>query len=533
MIESERKRIHIERCLMVMVGCCILAYLGMFLLLNVVGFERYCDSDMYADTLVAKRMWEQKAFFPQGWIYGNQYSVIATPALTALFYGLTGNVNTAMVIATELMTLFILISFFWVLRAITKDPLMQLFACLLLITSVIAPDGPRTLNTQLFFVGASFYACYLITMFVVFGDYIRAFQSGNPRVGTLVFCMVLSFATGMQSLRQTLVMVLPILACEVFLALRRVIQKEKPWSRETVGSLVRAGCYAVANIAGVITTESLHLAHTSIYGDMQLTLIGMLPQKLPPIWTAFKEITSLDYALNRDYSIWFALFCFLLLFIFAAAVVIWFSRIQKMESPLELCWLLCLIGMLGVFLSCVVFQMNLRSVYIFMWYPLVAFSGLILLKKLKFWPKVVSVVLTCILGLGCLYHGYYPYAGMAMWKGPTDGKLMCDWAMEEGYEYVYGNWFVSPRVAAYSGGEIEAGYWWDTYETLRYNVASDIYDEDENAKAIYVFTQTDEEEGLRLAAERGVELTFVAEFGEYRAYTSPVPLMNTPTPGNN
>lgn len=533
MIEQDRKRRIFERCLMVMVGGCILAYLAMFLFLNTVGFERYCDSDMYADTLVAKKMWEQKAFFPSNWIYSNQYFVVATPALTALLYGLTGNVNTAMGIATELMTLFILVSFFWLLKALTKDRLMQMLACLLLIASVIAPDGPRTLNAQLFFVEASFYACYLITMFVVFGDYVRAFQSSKKRLGTLVVCLVLSFATGMQSLRQTLVMVLPILAYELFLLLRRCLKKEKPWTAETIGTLIRALAYAAANVAGLITTELLHLPHTSIYGEMQLTPAWMIPQQIPPLWTAFKEITSLNYALDRSYSPWFAVFCFFLLAVFAVSIVLWLLRIHKMESPLELCWALCLIGVFGVFLSCVVFQLHIRSVYLFMWYPLAAFSVLMLLRKLPFGPKAASVVLVCILSLGTLFHGYVPYAGIALWKGPTDGKLMCDWAMEQGYEYVYGDWFVSPRVAVYSGGEMEAGYWWDTYETICYNAASDIYGEEENAKAIYVFTPEDEAEGLMLASQRGVELVFAAEFGDYRAYTSPVPLMSTPVPLNN
>lgn len=533
MMEAEKKRRAIERCLMVMVLGCIAAYLGMFLLLNTVGFERYCDSDMYADTLVAKKMWEQKAFFPEGWIYSNQYFVVATPALTALFYGLTGNVSTAMGMATELMTVFILISLVWLLRAFTKDPLTILFAILLFIASVIAPDGPRTLNTQLFFVGASFYACYLITMFVVFGDYVRAFQSKKLRIGTLILCLILSFATGMQSLRQTLVMVLPILACEVFLALRRMIQRKKPWDRETVGTLLRALGYGAANLAGLITTELLHLPHTAIYGDMELTPLWAIPQKLPPIWTAFQEISSLNYALDRNYSPWFAVFCFFLLAVAAAAAVLWLSRIHKMEDALELCWLLCLIGMFGCFLSCVVFLMNLRSVYIFMWYPLVVFSGLMLLRKCSFWPKCMAIVLTCILSLGCLWHGYVPYAGIALWKGPTDGQLMCDWAMSEGYEYVYGHWFVAPRVAACSGGEMEAGYWWEPMEPMTYNIASDIFDEEDNEKAIYVFTPDDEEDCLRIAAEKGVELTKVAEFGDYKAYTSPVPLLEAPVPGNN
>ena len=62
-----------------LVICCILAYLGVFALINLHTLDRFCNSDVYADMQVAKRMWEQKTLFPDGWIFGNQFYVIATP----------------------------------------------------------------------------------------------------------------------------------------------------------------------------------------------------------------------------------------------------------------------------------------------------------------------------------------------------------------------------------------------------------------------------------------------------------------------
>ena len=81
------------------------------LIINFQGFPRYCDTDMYSDTLVAKLMWEQKTLFPQNWVFGNQFYVIATPVLCALFYGVTGNLNFSMGLAFTVMGLLILVSF--------------------------------------------------------------------------------------------------------------------------------------------------------------------------------------------------------------------------------------------------------------------------------------------------------------------------------------------------------------------------------------------------------------------------------------
>lgn len=57
------------------------------------------------------------------------------------------------------------------------------------------------------------------------------------------------------------------------------------------------------------------------------------------------------------------------------------------------------------------------------------------------------------------------------------------------------------------------------------NTPQDIYGEAENEKAIYVFTDEDEVQGLQGANDRGASLTKAAEFGKYRAYTASIPLM--------
>ena len=92
----------------VLLGFCIMVCLFVFAYINKKRFAVQCDTDMYADMLLAKKMWEQKTLFPEGWVFGNQYYVVATPVLAALFYGLLGNTNTAMICATECMTALIL-----------------------------------------------------------------------------------------------------------------------------------------------------------------------------------------------------------------------------------------------------------------------------------------------------------------------------------------------------------------------------------------------------------------------------------------
>ena len=147
----------IKKVLILLILCCIVVCILNYSYLNFTGFARYCNSDVYADSLVAMMMWDQKTLFPDGWLFGNQFYVAATPNLAALFYGLTGSINLGMVLATELMTVLVFLSFLWLLRALTKDLLLQLTACLTLLAANVAPYGPYSVNSMLFFTQASFY----------------------------------------------------------------------------------------------------------------------------------------------------------------------------------------------------------------------------------------------------------------------------------------------------------------------------------------------------------------------------------------
>ena len=62
----------------------LLGFLAVFALLNFRCLPVFCDGDIYTDMSLSRLMWEQKTLFPEGWIFGNQVYVIATPVWAAL-----------------------------------------------------------------------------------------------------------------------------------------------------------------------------------------------------------------------------------------------------------------------------------------------------------------------------------------------------------------------------------------------------------------------------------------------------------------
>ena len=76
-MKSQAKILKTEKILLIPVILVSLAFLIVFGIINFMGFEQFCVPDMYADTLVARLMWEEKTLFPRGFVFGNQLYVIA------------------------------------------------------------------------------------------------------------------------------------------------------------------------------------------------------------------------------------------------------------------------------------------------------------------------------------------------------------------------------------------------------------------------------------------------------------------------
>ena len=219
-----------------------------------------------------------------------------------------------------------------------------------------------------------------------------------------------------------------------------------------------------------------------------------------------------------------------LVLLVVAAAFLWLIRIHREETPLELCWLLLTVGILGVILSTVVLNITLRGIYLFMWFPLVACSALMLMKTMPKILKACMILVLCGASLIGVRDSYDIYLRMIK-EEPTETAQVCQWAMDRDYQYVYGGyWDVAPLIAAHSDGALTAGCWHmpaDVFQVLNLNVHQDIYGDEENKKAIYVFDSADEESGLKAAQERGVQLTKMVQIGDLRVYTSPVQLMKT------
>ena len=490
-------------------AACLLAYFALFAVINFIYLPRFIDGDIYADMELAREIWRQKSLFPSNWVFGNQYYTVATPVLAALFYGLTGSMRLSMALATTAMSALIVWSFLWMLRPFVRERWLRLTALLLFTAAPMARDLLREEQGQLFFTLASYYACYLITLCLVFGDYARAVTAPERglRPLPLALSLTLCFLTGMQSLRQLLIMALPILALEGLRVLRR----------EAKGAtLLRAGAYTLLNLSGYGLMKLLRVPAVTIYGSVQPGG-GSLPERLLGDWHALRGVTGLDSALSSSPRAFYLLFAALTaLLVPAAAWLLWKKR--REAGGLGLLWLLCAVSLGGVLLAGLAVEIQMRKIYLFIWYLLLALSGIPLLRALKGRGQAAALLSLCALSLGNLWFSYGSSLRLARQRDPAPAIALCADAEAAGYAYLYGNWETVPAIAVWSDA-LTGGFCTEAPFQVRSSInLQDLYTEEHNDRALYVIRDWDREGFERYCAELGASYEVFGVYGEWIAY---------------
>ena len=506
--------------LTILIVLSMLCYLVAFGIINFAGFARFCTTDMYEDTLIARLMWEQKTLFPKNYLFGNQFYVIATPVLAALFYGITGSMNIAMGLATTVMGLLILISLNWMIKPFVKQSYIRYAALLLMLASSFGPHTITREDGQLFFVMCSFYACYLISFFYLMGDYASAREDESLRPFAFAIALFLSFCTGMQSLRQTCVSMLPILGFEALAAFHRLIKREGLWPKGKRMPLIRSVSYLITNILGIIFIKLLGVQRNEIYYGQSIFNGASIRQKIKDVHNALVTVSGYDFTRSGAEPFFVVLFVFFtLLIVYAAFILI---RGKRKDACAVFFWT-CIISIAAVIAASFVTSVKLREIYIFPYYTLPALSIIIVGPKLKSKLRNILCLMTVLLCTMNIYYSYHEQIETSLSENTSVHKQISDYAVENGYELVYGaHSHTAPGIAAQSDGKLIAGCW-DYYSIFRVaphiNI-KDIYHLSDYNRAIFVFLEQELPVAMSETEANGTELYFQGQFGRFYVYTA-------------
>lgn len=148
-------------------GIITMVYLALIGCVNVQHFNYKMNSDIGAEAVLARLIWNSEEIVPSTWISSTETRIIATPQLAALFYGWTGDMNLGLGLACCVMTIGILLAI-W---CFMKKAGFRTESCLLMCVLSLALSGNMTI-LELLYLFASYYGIHVITFFFIMNCYV-------------------------------------------------------------------------------------------------------------------------------------------------------------------------------------------------------------------------------------------------------------------------------------------------------------------------------------------------------------------------
>lgn len=520
------ERIKREKIFSVVLTVLLLGFVGMVFYINFSINPEYYDGDIYNDINYAKEAWKAKSLFPKDWIFGNQTYVVATPVLAALFYGITGNGFTAMAIASCIMTVFTLLTYDWMTRTLfsynerTAGFLFMIGFLLLKAHVATSQQG-----IQAFFTMASYYACYFINAFIVYGCYVRIRQGKftGKHIIPAIIGAALSFGTGMQSLRQTAVMALPLVACEVLLI---IIYSAKDKRFAISYSTLFSAIVFIANIAGLVAMRFIEINQNSIYGTTAFVssfkdFFRKLFLNMESVALTF-GLDALELRVRLVASIPFLL---IILIGFILCVKDYIKNKCNEQGRFVLVMLLTL-GCVSVFAAGVLTDVVNRALYYFMIYPLLAVCVSYIIVKIEKKRDVLFAVVAVFTAGMIIFRTAGAVEEIKAGKDKSStAHQIANYMLDNGYDTIYSVFGLSgvmdgaENVVVASGDKIHIVQFKNVdsskpMKPVEYLCVKDGYKQWDNSKSLYLLRDHELPKVKKIAEKYDVTMTEKARFGD-------------------
>ena len=503
-MKVSQKQLHLSGCI---IAALFIIYFALIVVVNFLAPPSYYNSDMYSDIILAQKMWTDKTLFPDSWNFGNQLYVVATPVLSALMCGIFSDPYIAMGAASTIMSIVIFLTFLWMIKAVVPNAEVNLYSLIYFIGIVLffGDAAVKFRGWQLLFTMCSYYACYAITAFLAFGCYLRCDQKWNTRLTVLfTIACLLSFATGIQSLRQTMVMTIPLAAVELLHIITNLCKKNRCLTKSTYV----ASAFCLSNIAGIIVSKLISVRQYEILGEISLLAprdyLNAFVESISNILGLFLNYSAKGLILSGAYlTLNIAVFLIL---------IIKYIRTNKYTA-------VTLLMLFGISIGCIwgidiISSMYVREIYYFMVYPLLAILIMLVYSEVSGnFKKLFLLVPLCLFLISIPRH-IISLADDVIHRDNDISYEISDYLTENNYTTLFGLWDFGDEIAIASNGQLKMQFWGDgaTFEAYAPLREADVYDDDVS-KIVYIFHSTYSlEQGMKKAEEMDADLTIRKEF---------------------
>ena len=388
-----------ETILFLLYALLIGAFLAGILWINFHPGQWY-NYDIYADAMVAKYMVQSRSLFPEGWIFGNQLYTVATPVAAAIFYAVLKDTVLSMSLGACLMTVLTLGSFLWCVGPFMgKRGRPVALLCLVGGTIFGTNASSDPLGLQVFYTMASYYSCYIIGIFLTLGVFLRIYGGKKLPMWIPVVALCLNFLLSMQSLREMLVLNIPLVSLGLLCVVGR---------REKNSPTLRAFFFGVgALISGVmgflfmkVLVVYLPISQTTILASKQGSLLADIKHNLKVLGQYVGlQAPGNDYGRMRLFG---AAVCITMV-LYGTVALLRKHRGEPLTLMLLYGWL-----SLGAVFCAGVLVIGTRPIYYFTWQILVAVSGGVVAEKVLSggWKRLLFLLVLLGVGASSLYCNF-------------------------------------------------------------------------------------------------------------------------------
>lgn len=196
---------NIHRVLFLLLSIIGLLLLGSYVGINLLHYTAAIDSDIAAEGLTARAMWEHGQVIPSTFYGSTETRIFNVNLLGAGLYGLTQDMNLSMGIVCSIMMVLLLVAYGGLMRRLRMNAVQIATGIVLLLAA------PVTLrHAQILYVQAVYYAIHSILMLVTLAMWLHVIHTAKGWIPRTLLSCALAFVISLSGMRAALICYAPL-----------------------------------------------------------------------------------------------------------------------------------------------------------------------------------------------------------------------------------------------------------------------------------------------------------------------------------
>lgn len=452
----------------------LVIYLGMFGYMNLAKYAQHVDSDIAAEALLAREIWEQKTLTPDDWIASTERYIFGMPMIAAVFYGVTGSMNLSAGIACVLIGTVFTVTLYWFLRKLGLSRLATITSMLALCAvpvNGLRNDGQMVPFVMLLlFVFANYYALHSILIFLTIIFYRHLKKGFVGRKEVLAWFLLFGFTTAITfgGQRCLQMVILPMVVVEVVSLFAeseffsKKLEKKRYYATGYVGTMIIAFL-----IAGLYKGQADYAMYLLKPQEVMERVFVTVPAAVLEGFGIAGDAKVGGLESLMQMLVW----AFLILVVFGL-VFMYRKKNEVPQAQKDAVSILAVSFGITAFIICITTAEAAHNYFLFSWFVAIIVVGVLVdaFRARKSFFADIIMLAVCVFAVLNIKYTYVE--AVTTTDNLQAYEEVADFLIEEGIEYGYAEFWDAERICLVRDGAVTMGhsyvmedlgmYWWLT-----------------------------------------------------------------------